>query len=81
MATATTHSTRVRLAGMLLSALAGHDTPTLRTEHARLEVIFENWAAEADAEVPPRTIPIRDLVGVQFGAILSTAAHFAGQSV
>ncbi|GAB3275106.1 M14 family zinc carboxypeptidase [Parasphingorhabdus pacifica] len=79
MVTATTHSTRVRFAGMLLSALGseiarGNDAEVLRVEHARLTRVFDRWAAEADADVPPRPIPIRKLVGVQCGAMLATAA-------
>ncbi len=80
MVTATTHSTRVRFAGMLLSALdaeiaQGNDAEGLRIEHARLTEVFNRWAAEADADVPPNPIPIRKLVGVQCGAILATVAN------
>lgn len=85
LVTATTHSTRVRFAGMLLSAMeaelaSGADEPVLRSEHARLVEVFDRWAAEADAEVPPRTIPVRKLVGVQFGAMPATAAELVAEA-
>jgi hypothetical protein len=79
LVTAMTHSTRVRFAGMLLSALSaeiarGNDAEELRVEHSRLAEVFDRWAAEADADVPPTPIPIRKLVGVQCGAILAAVA-------
>jgi hypothetical protein len=77
--TATAHSVRVRFGGMLLSALAGeiavgNGTPAIRAGHARLAGAFTGWAAEAEAEVAARPIPVRALVGVQFGALLATVA-------
>lgn len=76
------HCFRMRYGGMMLRALeiemyAGHGTPAIRAEHARLEAAYNDWAREVLATQQPATIPIRSLVGVQFGAILAAAGHAA----
>jgi hypothetical protein len=76
------HCFRMRYGGMMLRALeiemyAGHGTPTIRAEHATLEAKYNEWAGAVLAAPQPTTIPIKSLVGVQFGAILSAAAHAA----
>jgi hypothetical protein len=76
------HCFRMRYGGMMLRALeieiyAGHGTPTIRAAHARLEAAYDEWAREVLAAPQPTTIPIKSLVGVQFGAILAAATHAA----
>lgn len=78
------HCFRMRYGGMTLRALeaeivAGHGTPLIRQAHARLLDVYEQWSAEVRAAPQPRTIPLRDLVGVQYGAILSAASHAVGR--
>lgn len=78
------HCFRMRYGGMMLRALeiemfAGHGTPTIRAQHARLEAAYTEWAQEVLAAPQPSTIPINALVGVQFGAIVASAAHAAGR--
>lgn len=74
------HMFRLRFGGMLLRALdselaVGHGTPVLREQEARLAAAYDGWVAEATAGPPPQPIPIATLVGVQYGALLATAAH------
>jgi hypothetical protein len=73
--TSGSQSARIRFGGMLLRALAGeiaigNGTPAIRRGHARLAERYAGWLAEAEM---PRPIPPAKLVGVQLGAILSTA--------
>lgn len=69
---------RLRYGGMLLRALeaettAGTAAAPLRRLRDRLADRYALWQAD---EVPDATpIPIRKLVGVQFGAILACASH------
>lgn len=69
---------RLRWGGMLRRALsaevaAGIASPEVRRAAAEIESIFEGWLAEARAggDTPP--LPLANVVGVQYGAIL--AAH------
>jgi hypothetical protein len=76
------HCFRMRYGGMMLRALeiemfAGHGTPAIRAQHARLEGAYNEWAREVLSTPQPSTIPINALVGVQFGAIVAAAAHAA----
>lgn len=76
------HCFRLRYGGMMLRALeveirAGNGTPRIRAQHARLAAAYEQWSAELLAGPQPTTIPIRALVGVQFGAILAAASFAA----
>ncbi|GIH97162.1 M14 family zinc carboxypeptidase [Planobispora siamensis] len=76
----TTHSARLRFGGMLLRALEGelaigNGTAAVRRCTRRLAEVYAAWCAEADAETPGETIPIRDLVAIQYGAVLAGAAH------
>ncbi|RZQ61198.1 M14 family zinc carboxypeptidase [Amycolatopsis suaedae] len=69
------HLFRLRLAGMLLRQLdaelaAGNATPAIRTEHARLSRLFDDWHARAHEFAPGETIPLRTLARVQLGAAL-----------
>jgi hypothetical protein len=78
------HCFRMRYAGMMLRALeiemyAGHGTPTIRAQHARLDAAYREWAREVVAAPQPTTIAINALVGVQFGAILAASVHAAGR--
>lgn len=77
------HCFRLRYGGMMLRALdgeigVGHGTPTIRQQRKRLEEIYQEWLAEAAESTQADLIPIRKLVGVQYGAILATAEHAAG---
>lgn len=76
------HSFRTRYGGMTLRALdaeiyAGNGTPLIRAQRERLDEAYRAWAAEALAATPATTIPIRNMVGVQFGAILAAASYAA----
>lgn len=73
------HTIRLRYAGMYLRMLdaelgAGHQTPAIRAERARIGARFEEWFTEAEAEASATPIPIRTLVCVQLGAALLVAA-------
>jgi hypothetical protein len=72
---ATLHQVRIRLGGMLLRALEGEDAPSIRRQRSRLEAAYESWAQEAETSTTPHTVPIADLVAVQYAAIRSTAAR------
>ncbi|GAA3742450.1 hypothetical protein HDA32_003283 [Spinactinospora alkalitolerans] len=79
---ASVEAARLRYAGMLLRALegeiaVGNPTPAVRRQHARLRERHLAWSARADA-APSRPIPINDLVGVQYAAIIACARHVAG---
>lgn len=68
---------RLRFGGMLLRALdgvvvSGTATAGARRAHARLAETYAAWVAEADAE-RLETIPIADLVGIQYATVLATA--------
>lgn len=77
------HCFRLRYGGMTLRALeaeivAGNGTPLIRRLYARLDEAYRGWAVEASQVTPAgSTIPIRDLVGVQLGAILAASSHAA----
>jgi hypothetical protein len=78
------HGFRMRYGGMTLRLLeaeisAGNGTPRIREQHRRLTVIYDGWSEKALRVTPPVTLPIRDLVGVQFGAILAAASYAVGR--
>lgn len=69
---------RLRWGGMLRRALtaeveAGVASPEVRRAATEIEAVFDGWLAEARAggDAPP--LPLAQVVGVQYGAIL--AAH------
>ncbi len=73
------HMFRLRYGGMLLRALDAEQTignlrPAVRSARARLAEHYAGWCAEAAgaAAVP---VPIRDLVAVQYAAVVAAAAH------
>ncbi|GIJ43915.1 zinc carboxypeptidase [Virgisporangium aliadipatigenens] len=81
------HQMRIRFGGMLLRAIEGefaigHATPVLRRQYALLSRAYDAWALEAETTTTPHTVPIGDLVAIQYAAILATAVHLrdAGRS-
>ena len=77
------HMFRLRYGGMLLRAFeaevnAGTASAELRRISARMLALYTRWQAEAAADDNADVIPIASLVGVQYGAILTGAAYFAG---
>ena len=76
------HMFRLRFGGMLLRAMraeaaTGTASAELRRLADTLGELYETWSAESEnPDVQP--IPVSKLVGVQYGAILSGAAHLAG---
>ncbi|MGI5489816.1 M14 family zinc carboxypeptidase [Microtetraspora malaysiensis] len=77
------HSYRLRFGGMLLRALEGevaigNGTPAIRRHLSALSKTYDEWCADAEAGTPSRTIPIGDLVAVQYGAVLAGASHAVG---
>lgn len=71
-------SMRLRYGGILLRALegelaVGNVAPSIRAAAGELAELHARWCAEG--ETPARAIPIRDLVAIQYGAILAGAAH------
>ena len=71
-------SARLRFGGILLRALegelaVGNGTPVIRARAGELAELHARWCAESETEA--RTIPIHDLVAIQYGAILAGAAH------
>lgn len=71
---------RLRYGGMLLRAFeaettAGTASAPLRRLRDRLAERSAHWQADAATEADP--IPVRKLVGVQYGAILACASHVA----
>ncbi|MCG5214250.1 M14 family zinc carboxypeptidase [Streptosporangium soli] len=76
------HSFRLRFGGMLLRALEGelaigNGTPTIRRHALSLARTYDEWCAEAESGMPEETIPIGDLVAIQYGSILAGAARAA----
>jgi hypothetical protein len=79
------HCFRIRYGGMLLRALEaqlaiGNGRPAIRRELATLTGTYAGWCERAAAESPATPIPIRDVVAVQYGAILATARYLAGRA-
>ncbi|MFI7450275.1 M14 family zinc carboxypeptidase [Nonomuraea sp. NPDC049714] len=71
-------SARLRFGGILLRALegemaVGNGTPVIRARAGELAELHARWCEES--ETAARTIPIHDLVAIQYGAILAGAAH------
>lgn len=76
------HFLRLRYGGMLLRTLeaevtAGNGTPAIRRELGRAQRHYQGWCDEALAVTPAETVPLRSLVGVQYGAILASAEYAA----
>jgi len=76
------HGFRLRYGGMLIRALraevdAGLGTPRTRAGLRRLEAQYDAWCEQAMAVTPADTVPIRSLVGVQYGAIVAAADYAA----
>jgi hypothetical protein len=74
------HGFRMRYGGMTLRLLeaeiaAGNGTPRIRGQYRQLLATYQRWAEQALAVTPPATMPIRSLVGVQYGAILASADY------
>jgi hypothetical protein len=74
------HMYKTRFAGILLRALeaqvdAGLASPAVRGAHRSLKEKFDRWCAEAEADTPAETLPIRKLVATQLGAILAAARY------
>jgi hypothetical protein len=57
----------------------GNGTPAIRRELVAARDTFERWGAQLESELDFRTVPIRKLVGVQFGAVLAAADYLARQ--
>lgn len=57
----------------------GNGTPAIRRELLAARDTFERWGAQLESELDFRTVPIRKLVGVQFGAVLAAAEYLARQ--
>jgi hypothetical protein len=53
----------------------GNGTPAIRHELSAARETFERWGAQLESELEFRTVPIRKLVGVQFGAVLAAADY------
>ncbi|MFI1396034.1 M14 family zinc carboxypeptidase [Streptomyces sp. NPDC020681] len=75
---ASVDSFRIRFGGILLRALeaeigAGVAAPEVRRCHRELLAVRERWEAQAEATAG-RPIPISTLAGIQYAAILATAA-------
>ena len=75
---------RLRYGGMMLRALeaevvAGVATAELCRLAERMGELYDSWQAEEAAVAAAEVIPIASLVGVQYGAILASAAHLARQ--
>lgn len=76
------HMFRLRFGGMLLRAMraeatTGTASAELRRIADELGELYDTWSAESEnPDIQP--IPVSKLVGVQYGAILSAAAHLAG---
>ncbi|MFZ0216929.1 MAG: M14 family zinc carboxypeptidase [Candidatus Dormiibacterota bacterium] len=73
-------SFRLRYAGMLLRLLEGqvtigNGTPAIRRHREELATTYAGWCAEAEAATPATPLPIRDVVALQYGALLAAAAH------
>ncbi|MDF5753848.1 M14 family zinc carboxypeptidase [Spongiactinospora sp. TRM90649] len=74
------NSARLRFGGMLLRALegelaVGNTTAAIRAHYRELCAAYAKWCEEAESGGSDRTIPIRHLVAIQYGAILAGAAH------
>lgn len=78
------HCFRLRYGGMLLRALesetiAGIAPPELRRLTLRMDELYAEWQADAASVDTATVIPLEALVGVQYGAILATAAALAAE--
>ncbi|WP_159618397.1 M14 family zinc carboxypeptidase [Ruania rhizosphaerae] len=77
------HAWRLRYGGMLLRALEGEVAlgnvrEPLRRHAASLATTYDAWLAEDAAAIQHDAIPIRNLVTVQYAAIVAAAAQLAG---
>jgi len=78
------HGYRMRYGGMTLRLLeaeiaAGNGRPHIREQYRRMSAVYEQWAEQALRVTPARTLPIRDLVGVQYGTLLAAAGYAIGR--
>jgi hypothetical protein len=78
------HGFRMRYGGMTLRLLeaeisAGNGTPRIRGQYRRMREVYEHWSVDALRGTPAVTLPIRKLVGVQYGAILAAASYATGR--
>jgi hypothetical protein len=78
------HGFRMRYGGMTLRLLeaeiaAGNGRPAIREQYRRMSAVYERWAEEALRVTPAETLPIKALVGVQYGAILASADFARGR--
>jgi hypothetical protein len=74
---------RLRYGGMMARAVraaigGGRDDAALTALADRLDARCREWCDEAAACDQSEPIPIRGLIGVQYGAILAAASHLAG---
>lgn len=73
---------RLRWGGMLVRALraevdAGTAAPEVRRAADAAQALFDGWLAEALETGTPAALPLSDVVGVQYGAILAAHAYVA----
>ncbi|QTV80300.1 hypothetical protein [Microbacterium sp. NIBRBAC000506063] len=73
---------RLRWGGMLVRALraevdAGTAAPEVRRAADAAQALFDGWLAEALETGTPAALPLNDVVGVQYGAILAAHAYVA----
>lgn len=71
---------RLRFGGALLRALraeivAGAADAVVRGAARELEQLWSDWLQRRQQDEDPQAIPVRDVVGVQYGAVLGLAAH------
>lgn len=75
---------RLRYGGMLVRALAaevvaGTAPAPLRRLHAEAAALYDEWQAQAAELQGTELLPIARLVGVQYGAVLTSAALLAAE--
>lgn len=73
---------RLRFGGALLRALraevaAGSAPVSIRRAAAELDRTWTGWLAQREVDEQPQGIPVTDVVGVQYGAVLGLVAHCA----
>lgn len=75
---------RLRFGGALLRALkaevvAGVAAVPVRHAVAELEETWSEWLRDRRSAEEPEGIPVRSVVGVQYGAVLGLVAHFTAE--
>lgn len=73
---------RLRFGGALLRALqaetvAGSASVSVRRAAVELDRTWSEWLAQREVDERPQGIPVSDVVGVQYGAVLGIVAHHA----